>query len=100
MGAAVHALDLSRIEAGRRKLIMLRLHGVRAIEVEADVEGLGVADILLLPSHERHDEILIVVHRREHLSRRLEMLEPEEPLEEGGEAHHVGSGEVEMLELH
>jgi hypothetical protein len=57
--------------------------------------------IVLFPLHRRQDEFILIAHQREGiLSACHEALEPEEPLEEQGEAAHIGSSEIEMFKLH
>jgi hypothetical protein len=57
--------------------------------------------IVLFRLHQRQDEFILIAHQcKGILSARGEALEPEVPLEEQGEAAHIGGSEIEMFKLH
>jgi len=100
--ASTWVLNLSRRQAGLREFIMLGLHGVGCAEVEADMKGFRIGGrVVLFRLHQRQDELILIAHQREGiLTACHEALEPEEALEEGGEAAHIGGGEIKMFKLH
>ena len=95
-------LNLSGSKTCRGQFVVLAAHRSRVVEVKADMKSFRIADwIVLLRLHQGEDEILVVVEDCERAGAAFEdAVEGEEPFEEGGKTRYVGSGEIEMLQLH